>query len=80
MIRLFPRHWICVNSWFSGWIKGMSFSHFGVPPGVVRGTHAMGFVERTPIQLRAFPVVLAGKDLIGTAQTGHVRVTAIKFL
>src|SRR2546430_2223952 len=30
----------------------------------------MGFVEPTPIQLRAFPIVLAGKDLIGTAQTG----------
>jgi ATP-dependent RNA helicase RhlE len=25
----------------------------------------MGFTDPTPIQLRAFPVVLAGKDLIG---------------
>ena len=54
----------------------MSFSHFGLSPGVVRGTHAMGFVESKPIQLRAFPVVLAGKDLIGTVQTGTGKTAA----
>ncbi len=47
----------------------MSFNHFGLLPQVVRGTQAMGFVEPTPIQLRVFPIVLGGKDLIGTAQT-----------
>ncbi len=36
----------------------------------------MGFSEPTPIQLRAFPVVLAGKDLIGTAQTGTGKTAA----
>ena len=30
----------------------------------------------TPIQLRAFPIVLAGKDLIGTAQTGTGKTAA----
>src|SRR6266436_234351 len=54
----------------------MSFNHFGLSPEVVRGTHAMGFVEPTPIQLRAFPIVLAGKDLIGTAQTGTGKTAA----
>ena len=48
----------------------MSFNRFGLLPQIVRGTQAMGFVEPTPIQLRAFPIILAGKDLIGTAQTG----------
>jgi len=48
----------------------VSFNHFGLSAEVVRGTQAMGFVEPTPIQLRAFPIILAGKDLIGTAQTG----------
>src|ERR1700730_2434213 len=37
----------------------------------------MGFVEPTPIQLRAFPVILAGKDLIGTAQTGTGKTAAV---
>ena len=36
----------------------------------------MGFVEPTPIQLRAFPTILAGKDLIGTAQTGTGKTAA----
>src|SRR5947199_7102884 len=54
----------------------MSFNNFGLSPDVVRGTQAMGFVEPTPIQLRAFPIVLAGKDLIGTAQTGTGKTAA----
>ena len=54
----------------------MSFNKFGLSPEVVRGAHAMGFTEPTPIQLRAFPIVLAGKDLIGTAQTGTGKTAA----
>src|SRR5438046_10250744 len=54
----------------------MSFNHFGLSPEAVRGAQAMGFAEPTPIQLRAFPIVLAGKDLIGTAQTGTGKTAA----
>src|ERR1700719_429533 len=36
----------------------------------------MGFTEPTPIQLRAFPIILSGKDLIGTAQTGAGKTAA----
>src|SRR5215813_10634154 len=54
----------------------MSFNRFGLSPEVVRGTQAMGFAEPTPIQLRAFPIVLAGNDLIGTAQTGTGKTAA----
>jgi len=36
----------------------------------------MGFKEPTPIQLRAFPLILTGKDLIGTAQTGTGKTAA----
>jgi len=40
----------------------VSFNHFGLSPEVVRGTQAMGFVEPTPIQLRArFQLFLAEK-------------------
>src|SRR5215213_137287 len=54
----------------------MSFNKFGLSPEVVRGTQAMGFTDPTPIQHRAFPIVLAGKDLIGTAQTGTGKTAA----
>jgi ATP-dependent RNA helicase RhlE len=54
----------------------MSFNNFGLSSDVVRGTQAMGFTEPTPIQLRAFPIILEGKDLIGTAQTGTGKTAA----
>ena len=42
----------------------------------MRGVQAMGYVDPTPIQLRAIPVILAGKDLIGSAQTGTGKTAA----
>jgi ATP-dependent RNA helicase RhlE len=54
----------------------VSFKDFGLSDEVVRGVQAMGFSDPTPIQHRAFPIVLAGKDLIGTAQTGTGKTAA----
>jgi ATP-dependent RNA helicase RhlE len=36
----------------------------------------MGYVEPTPIQLRAIPLILEGKDVIGSAQTGTGKTAA----
>lgn len=36
----------------------------------------MGYLEPTPIQLRAIPMVLAGQDVIGSAQTGTGKTAA----
>src|SRR5580765_4462760 len=57
-------------------LRPVSFNNFSLSPEVVRGCQAMGFLEPTPIQLRAFPLILAGKDLIGTAQTGTGKTAA----
>jgi ATP-dependent RNA helicase RhlE len=54
----------------------MSFSNFGLSPHVLEGVKAMGYVEPTPIQLRALPLIMAGHDVIGSAQTGTGKTAA----
>jgi len=54
----------------------MSFQEFGLLDEVVRGVHAMGYVDPTPIQLRAFPLILEGRDMMGSAQTGTGKTAA----
>ncbi len=54
----------------------MSFQDFGLSDEAVHGAQAMGFVHPTPIQLRAFPLILAGRDVVGTAQTGTGKTAA----
>ena len=43
---------------------------------MLEGVKAMGYVEPTPIQLRAIPLILAGQDVIGSAQTGTGKTAA----
>ena len=54
----------------------MSFKVFGLSDEVVRGAEAMGYVDPTPIQLRAFPIILSGRDMMGSAQTGTGKTAA----
>jgi len=54
----------------------MPFSKLGLTPALLNGVKAMGYTDPTPIQLRAIPVVLAGGDLIGSAQTGTGKTAA----
>ena len=43
---------------------------------MIEGVKAMGYVEPTPIQLRAIPLMLEGTDVIGSAQTGTGKTAA----
>jgi len=54
----------------------MAFSKLGLAPQVVDGVKAMGYIEPTPIQLRAIPLILGGRDVIGSAQTGTGKTAA----
>jgi ATP-dependent RNA helicase RhlE len=54
----------------------MSFSQFGLLPALERAVAGEGYVEPTPIQVRAIPHVLAGRDLLGLAQTGTGKTAA----
>src|SRR6516162_7549886 len=54
----------------------MPFSKLGLAPTVLDGVRAAGYTQPTPIQIRAIPLVLAGKDVIGSAQTGTGKTAA----
>ena len=48
----------------------MSFDSLGLSADILRAVEEQGYREPTPIQRQAIPVVLAGRDLMASAQTG----------
>jgi len=54
----------------------MSFQDLGLFEAVVHGAQRMGYVDPSPIQEQAIPVVLRGGDLIASAQTGTGKTAA----
>jgi ATP-dependent RNA helicase DeaD len=53
-----------------------TFSDLNLEPKVLRAITELGFEEPTPIQLQTIPVAMAGRDLIGQAQTGTGKTAA----
>lgn len=54
----------------------MDFSDFGLHPDILDGIEVMKYPSPTPIQAQAIPLILEGKDMIGTAQTGTGKTAA----
>ncbi|MEY2466708.1 MAG: ATP-dependent helicase RhlE, partial [Verrucomicrobiota bacterium] len=54
----------------------MPFAKLGLSAPMLEGVKAMGYIDPTPIQLRAIPLILEGKDVIGSAQTGTGKTAA----
>jgi ATP-dependent RNA helicase RhlE len=54
----------------------MSFSEFALSEAVMRGIEAKGYKQPTPIQAEAIPLVLQGRDVMGSAQTGTGKTAA----
>jgi ATP-independent RNA helicase DbpA len=52
------------------------FSALGLGPTLCQVVTELGFLSPTPIQARAIPVLLAGKDLIGKSTTGSGKTAA----
>ena len=48
----------------------MRFADFGLAPEIQRALSDQGYVHPTPIQAKAIPIVLQGRDVMGAAQTG----------
>ena len=54
----------------------ISFKGLGLDPEVLQAVEEQGYVEPTAIQKEAIPVALAGRDLVGSAQTGTGKTAA----
>ncbi len=54
----------------------MNFEQFALDPRISAGVKAAGYTVPTPIQQQAIPVVLAGRDVLGLAQTGTGKTAA----
>jgi len=54
----------------------MSFQDLGLPQPILKALADEGYTAPTPIQRQAIPVVLAGRDLLGIAQTGTGKTAA----
>lgn len=54
----------------------MKFSELGLNDALLKAIKRSGFEEATPIQEQTIPLALAGKDVIGQAQTGTGKTAA----
>jgi ATP-dependent RNA helicase DeaD len=56
--------------------KQPGFAGLGLPPTLLRGLEELGYEEPSPIQRESIPPLLAGKDVLGLAQTGTGKTAA----
>jgi ATP-dependent RNA helicase RhlE len=56
--------------------NGSTFYGLGIAPKIMEFLDRMKFTVPTPIQLKAIPIAIEGKDLIGVAQTGTGKTLA----
>ncbi len=54
----------------------MTFEEFGLSEPMLRAVVSAGYTTATPIQSKAIPHVLSGRDLLGCAQTGTGKTAA----
>ena len=54
----------------------MSFDLFNLHPSIMAGVRELGYVTPTPIQTKAIPPIMQGRDIIGLAQTGTGKTAA----
>ena len=56
--------------------QSASFSGLGLSQSTLKSLSAMGYSEPTPIQRKAIPIIMEGRDVLGLAQTGTGKTAA----
>ena len=54
----------------------MNFSELGLASAQLRVCESLGYLNPTPIQIKAIPIILSGEDVIGCAETGTGKTAA----
>ena len=54
----------------------MNFKELGLCPEILQAIEDLGYEEATPIQVKAIPPILEGRDMVGSAQTGTGKTAA----
>ena len=54
----------------------MNFKEFGLDETLIEGIESSGYENATPIQEKVIPIILSGKDIIASAQTGTGKTAA----
>lgn len=57
-------------------METIRFTEMELSPQILRAVEEMGFEEMSPIQAKAIPSILNGKDIVGQAQTGTGKTAA----
>ena len=57
-------------------METVKFTELDIKPEILKAVANMGFEAMSPIQAKAIPVELSGKDVIGQAQTGTGKTAA----
>lgn len=54
----------------------MNFKELGLCPQLLSAIDELGYEDATPIQIKAIPPILEGRDMVGSAQTGTGKTAA----
>ncbi|MBT5916580.1 MAG: DEAD/DEAH box helicase [Opitutae bacterium] len=54
----------------------MNFKELGLCPEILQAIEDLGYEDATPIQIKAIPAILKGRDMVGSAQTGTGKTAA----
>ena len=73
---ILPQLWREIAGWRILAHMTTSFAELGLNEQILAGVETLGFTEPTPVQAEAIPLVLAGRDVVASAQTGTGKTAA----